>query len=369
MTMPTMLQPAAATGCSDSTDPARTRPARSLLRPDRHHLAASQDPGCLLPGRRLAHLRAPRAVGRRRDDLRRTALRDGDPGRTRPRPASPTSTTNSMRVVRTASGAPPRDQACCSSSARVPSEVIKIDLSSAPPQRQSHAASRRTSAVLSYSGSGIETTFTQGEDACLAVARPDHCRRRPPRRSATCWSSARWRMWSKTSSRRHLRRKCGIAHGSHFLADAPRRATMPPVGPEDALPSRAAVSRRTRRGSSRERGARRVAAPFPLGVRGHDGLAAAPPPTRSAFRASRFADGRAPRPGSRNATALGPHRARSSQGRSRSSCLPGFAARDSAGPLPVARTRHDARPKSAHLICTASIWPRSSRWLPAGHAP
>ena len=48
-----------------------------------------------------------------------------------------------------------------------PSEVIKLDLSRAA-QRLSQ---RMTPAVrvLSYSGSGIETTFTQGEDACLSA--------------------------------------------------------------------------------------------------------------------------------------------------------------------------------------------------------
>jgi len=52
-----------------------------------------------------------------------------------------------------------------------PSEVIKLDLSRAA-QRLSrvHAPQVR---VLNYSGSGIETTFTQGEDACLASLVPD----------------------------------------------------------------------------------------------------------------------------------------------------------------------------------------------------
>ncbi len=47
-----------------------------------------------------------------------------------------------------------------------PSEVIKLDLAKAA-QRLSREHVGRTR-VLSYSGSGIETTFTQGEDACLA---------------------------------------------------------------------------------------------------------------------------------------------------------------------------------------------------------
>jgi light-independent protochlorophyllide reductase subunit N len=51
-----------------------------------------------------------------------------------------------------------------------PSEVIKLDLSRAAERqnRLHHPAVR----VLNYSGSGIETTFTQGEDACLAALVP-----------------------------------------------------------------------------------------------------------------------------------------------------------------------------------------------------
>ena len=51
-----------------------------------------------------------------------------------------------------------------------PSEVIKLDLSrAAERQNQIHHPKVR---VLNYSGSGIETTFTQGEDACLAAMVP-----------------------------------------------------------------------------------------------------------------------------------------------------------------------------------------------------
>ncbi|MBI1386063.1 MAG: ferredoxin:protochlorophyllide reductase (ATP-dependent) subunit N [Rhizobiales bacterium] len=47
-----------------------------------------------------------------------------------------------------------------------PSEVIKLDLGRAAARLSSrHGPAIR---VLSYSGSGIETTFTEGEDACLA---------------------------------------------------------------------------------------------------------------------------------------------------------------------------------------------------------
>jgi light-independent protochlorophyllide reductase subunit N len=51
-----------------------------------------------------------------------------------------------------------------------PSEVIKLDLSRAAQRlsRQFNPGVR----VLNYSGSGIETTFTQGEDACLNAMVP-----------------------------------------------------------------------------------------------------------------------------------------------------------------------------------------------------
>ena len=51
-----------------------------------------------------------------------------------------------------------------------PSEVIKLDLHRAAERLSiKHAPHVR---VLNYSGSGIETTFTQGEDACLASMVP-----------------------------------------------------------------------------------------------------------------------------------------------------------------------------------------------------
>jgi light-independent protochlorophyllide reductase subunit N len=52
-----------------------------------------------------------------------------------------------------------------------PSEVIKLDLKRAAQRlNREHLPNVR---VLNYSGSGIETTFTQGEDACLASLAED----------------------------------------------------------------------------------------------------------------------------------------------------------------------------------------------------
>lgn len=52
-----------------------------------------------------------------------------------------------------------------------PSEVIKLDLGKAASRLSAkHAPAVR---ILNYSGSGIETTFTEGEDACLAALVPE----------------------------------------------------------------------------------------------------------------------------------------------------------------------------------------------------
>ena len=56
-----------------------------------------------------------------------------------------------------------------------PSEVIKLDLSRAAARLSvKHAGATK---ILNYSGIGIETTFTEGEDACLAALVPDLRRR------------------------------------------------------------------------------------------------------------------------------------------------------------------------------------------------
>jgi len=52
-----------------------------------------------------------------------------------------------------------------------PSEVIKLDLQRASERLDGRFAPNVR--VLSYSGSGIETTFTQGEDTCLAALVPE----------------------------------------------------------------------------------------------------------------------------------------------------------------------------------------------------
>jgi light-independent protochlorophyllide reductase subunit N len=77
---------------------------------------------------------------------------------------------------------------------------------------------RRKVRVLNYSGSGIETTFTQGEDACLAAMVPVL----PKPMRASCWWSAPCPMWWRTSSA-----GC-FAEDGHRPGAFPARAQAPP---------------------------------------------------------------------------------------------------------------------------------------------
>ena len=142
-----------------------------------------------------------------------------------------------------------------------PSEVIKLDLSrSAARLSGRFAGSVR---VLHYSGSGIETTFTQGEDACLAAlapVMPDESEDRP---DALLVVGAMADIVEDQF--RRLFAKLGIAP-VRFLP--PRRAgDLPPVGPRTryllAQPFLSATAM-----ALEERGAKRIEAPFPLGVEG-----------------------------------------------------------------------------------------------------
>ncbi len=142
-----------------------------------------------------------------------------------------------------------------------PSEVIKLDLSRAAERlQQRHAPQVR---VLNYSGSGIETTFTQGEDACLAALVPEL-----PAQSATQAPSllvAGSLADVVEDQLGELLRRMGIDHVTFF---PPRRSTaLPAVGPNTrvllAQPFLADTARALER-----RGAQLLTAPFPLGVEG-----------------------------------------------------------------------------------------------------
>ena len=141
-----------------------------------------------------------------------------------------------------------------------PSEVIKLDLSRAAERLS--ARFMPNVRVLNYSGSGIETTFTQGEDTCLASLARDL-----PQKSnddaqllvVGCLADVVEDQFRRTFE------ALGIENVA-FLP--PRRAgDLPVVGPGTkillAQPFLADTAR-----SLEERGAVRLEAPFPLGEQG-----------------------------------------------------------------------------------------------------
>ncbi len=149
-----------------------------------------------------------------------------------------------------------------------PSEVIKLDLSRAA-QRLSKTYSPKVR-VLNYSGSGIETTFTQGEDACLAALVPElpaAAENAPPSLMVVGTLPD-----IVEDQFKRIFQDLGIP--TTFFP--PRRSgELPPIGPNTkyllAQPFLGATGT-----AIEERGAKRLSAPFPLGVEGtHAWFAAA----------------------------------------------------------------------------------------------
>jgi light-independent protochlorophyllide reductase subunit N len=142
-----------------------------------------------------------------------------------------------------------------------PSEVIKLDLSRAAA-RLSATFSPQVR-VLNYSGSGIETTFTQGEDACLASLVPSLP---PPDADAPAALLVVGVLADVVEDQfARLFAQFGIGPVRFF---PPRHASdLPAVGPNTryllAQPFLADTAR-----ALDERGAQRLPAPFPLGVEG-----------------------------------------------------------------------------------------------------
>ena len=142
-----------------------------------------------------------------------------------------------------------------------PSEVIKLDLARAA-SRLSAAFSPRVR-VLNYSGSGIETTFTQGEDACLASLVPVLPRANDDAPSNLLVVGTLADVVEDQFAR--LFRQMGIGEVCFF---PPHQADdLPTVGRNTlfllAQPFLADTAR-----ALEATGARRLAAPFPLGVEG-----------------------------------------------------------------------------------------------------
>ena len=146
-----------------------------------------------------------------------------------------------------------------------PSEVIKLDLGRAAARLS--LRHRPAVRILSYSGSGIETTFTQGEDACLASLVPEL-----PREEGKSLLVVGSLAEVVEDQFRRIFADLGIGP-VRFLP--PRRAEdLPPVGPGTSFLLAQPFLGETAR-TLEERGATRLEAPFPLGAEGTTGWLAA----------------------------------------------------------------------------------------------
>ncbi len=142
-----------------------------------------------------------------------------------------------------------------------PSEVIKLDLSRAALRLSSRFSPQVR--VLNYSGSGIETTFTQGEDACLASLVPSLPYRQPGEPANLLVVGALADVVE--DQLRRLFEDFGVDQVQFY---PPRRSTdLPEIGPQTrfllAQPFLADTAR-----ALEERGARLIPAMFPLGAEG-----------------------------------------------------------------------------------------------------
>ena len=225
-----------------------------------------QDAFFLVVGSRTcAHLHP---VGRRRDDLRRAALRHRDPRRARSRrPRRHQRRTRPRR--RPAAGAPAATSSCCSSSAPAPPRSSRSTSSAPPPRLDNRLPRRRARAQLFRQRHRDDLHRRARIPASPRWSRTCRPSPRPPRRR--CWSSARSPMSSRISSR-----DCSPSLASATCAscrcDAPAR--MPAVGPNTrsscspsrslAETARALEARGARSGFTRA---------FPLGARRHDAVA------------------------------------------------------------------------------------------------
>ncbi len=146
-----------------------------------------------------------------------------------------------------------------------PSEVIKLDLSRAA-QRLSvkHAGATR---VLNYSGSGIETTFTEGEDACLAALVPELRATAPGAAPELMPELMIVGALPDVVEDQFLRlfAQLGIATVHSFPAR--RAGAMPPVGPNTRFLLAQPFLGETAR-ALEDRGAVRLDAVFPFGAEG-----------------------------------------------------------------------------------------------------
>jgi light-independent protochlorophyllide reductase subunit N len=147
-----------------------------------------------------------------------------------------------------------------------PSEVIKLDLSNAAQRlgaKHVRSEGREGVRILAYSGSGIETTFTEGEDACLTTLVPEM----PAEAPGAPLSLVMVGTLPDIVEDQFLRlfAELGIAHVG--VLPARRAGGLPPVGPNTRYLLAQPFLGETAR-ALEDRGAVRIDAPFPFGAEG-----------------------------------------------------------------------------------------------------
>jgi light-independent protochlorophyllide reductase subunit N len=142
-----------------------------------------------------------------------------------------------------------------------PSEVIKLDLSRAAQRLNKEMVNQCR--ILSYSGSGIETTFTQGEDACLASLITDTPKQTPAAEKNLLIVGCLPDIVEDQFQR--IFNELGITNVSFFPPKSSKQVVEINSNTQYLLaqPFLAETARLIE-----ERGAKRLSAPFPFGVEG-----------------------------------------------------------------------------------------------------
>lgn len=151
-----------------------------------------------------------------------------------------------------------------------PSEVIKLDLANAAQRIGArHLKGENGSEgvrILAYSGSGIETTFTEGEDACLTTLVPEM----PAEAANAAQSLVMVGTLPDIVEDQFLRLFAELGIADVGVLPARRAGALPAVGPNTRYILAQPFLGETAR-ALEDRGAVRIDAPFPFGA---DGTAA-----------------------------------------------------------------------------------------------
>jgi light-independent protochlorophyllide reductase subunit N len=153
-----------------------------------------------------------------------------------------------------------------------PSEVIKLDLSRAA-ERLSKTYTPRVR-ILNYSGSGIETTFTQGEDACLAALAKEIPQVSAERAAQQDVDLLVVGCLADVVEDQFSRMFTDLGLSSYAFFPPRRSGDLPKVGPNTRYLLVQPFLTDTAR-VLEELGALRIPAPFPLGVEGTEAWLAA----------------------------------------------------------------------------------------------